>query len=47
MFLKFDPNLARGYDAGACILDNLPYDSSFLQCSYVDSYSIGYNKVVV
>ena len=44
-FLKFDPNKARGFDGAACILDDQPYDSSLLQCGYVNSYDVAYNKV--
>lgn len=43
-FLHFDPAKSRGYDASACILDNQPYNSAFLQCGYVDNYNVAYNK---
>lgn len=45
LYLRFDPATARGFDGGACILDNEPYDQSFLQCSYPVQFYAGWNRL--
>lgn len=44
-FSKYDPDLARGYDGVECDLDSQPFDTQYVQCNYVTSMFVVWDKV--